>query len=308
VELEQARIDAYAERGVDVVGRRVRDREGREQYVLERPGDKAVVLVHGGAADASVWLQLVPLLPASWRLLIVDRPGHGLSYPVDYRGSDYRRLAAESLEDLLDGLDLDDAHFIANSMGGFFALAFALAHPVRVRSAFLPGAPAGLDKELPVMMRVMALPIIGPMLNRLFATDDPEVVRAKVFAPLLVKDGARVPLDVLEMGILAANQPHQLAAWISLQRRFIKPWGTAADVFIREEVASLQTRTLFAWGDADVFAPTSSGEALAARMPDAVLEVVADAGHLPWIDQPARCAELAAHFIDADADIIGAAV
>ena len=297
MDLEQQRIEAFAARGVEVVPRRLRDREGREVYLLERPGDRAVVLLHGGGGDASVWLPLISQLPKSWRLLIVDRPGHGLSYPIDYRRSDYRRLASEFLEDLLDGLHLNDADFIANSMGGFFALAFALDHPGRVRTAVLPGAPAGLDRFIPPMLRLLGLPGVGVMLNRMFATTDPEIVRESLYDGLLAKDASKCPKDMLEISAQFSNQPHQRVAWESLLRRVVSPLGTRRDVYIRDEVASLPVRTLFAWGDADAFAPPSSGEALAARMPDARCITVPEAGHLPWIDQPEQIAALAADFI-----------
>ena len=65
MDLEQQRIEAFAARGVEVVPRRLRDREGREVYLLERPGDRAVVLLHGGGGDASVWLPLISQLPKS---------------------------------------------------------------------------------------------------------------------------------------------------------------------------------------------------------------------------------------------------
>ncbi len=295
--LEEKRIEAFARRGVETVPRRVRDREGREIYLLERPGERAVVLLHGGGGDASVWLPLVSHLPASWRLLIADRPGHGASYPIDYRRSDFRRLASEFVEDVLDGLGLEEADFIANSMGGFFALAFALDHPERVRTAVLPGAPAGLDRFIPFMLRLLGLPGLGTALNRLSATTDPEVVRKRLYDGLLVKDASKCPRDMLEISLEYSNRPHQRVAWESLLRRVVSPLGMRRDVYIRDEVALLPVRTLFAWGDADAFAPPGSGETLAARMPDARCATVPDAGHLPWIDQPEHVAALAADFI-----------
>ncbi len=42
-----------------------------------------------------------------------------------------------------------------SSFAGFFALAFALARPARVRRLAFVGAAAGVDRWLPVMSRVM---------------------------------------------------------------------------------------------------------------------------------------------------------
>jgi pimeloyl-ACP methyl ester carboxylesterase len=57
------------------------------------------------------------------------------------------------------------------------------------------------------------------------------------------------------------------------------------------------TPTLFAWGDTDTFAPASSGQELAARMPAASVDVLEDAGHLPQLDQPEALARSLNRFL-----------
>lgn len=59
---------------------------------------------------------------------------------------------------------------------------------------------------------------------------------------------------------------------------------------LRGELLGLPVPTRFIWGDRDAFDPPSTGADLAARMTDARLEVIEDAGHLPWLDEPQRCA------------------
>lgn len=52
-------------------------------------------MIHGGLSEASEWSLLAGKLPG--RVIIPDRPGCGLSYPIDYRGVDYRQAAADWL-------------------------------------------------------------------------------------------------------------------------------------------------------------------------------------------------------------------
>jgi pimeloyl-ACP methyl ester carboxylesterase len=66
---------------------------------------------------------------------------------------------------------------------------------------------------------------------------------------------------------------------------------------MRDDLARLQVPTLFAWGDKDAFAPASSGEDMVSRMANAEIEIVADAGHLPYLDQPAAVAALLNPFL-----------
>ena len=56
--------------------------------------------------------------PGSRRVLAVDRPGHGLADPFDYRGVDLLEHARTFLQDILDALELPTADIAANSIGG----------------------------------------------------------------------------------------------------------------------------------------------------------------------------------------------
>jgi pimeloyl-ACP methyl ester carboxylesterase len=66
-----------------------------------------------------------------FRCLMLDRPGAGLSGPLPKAFEDVDSLAAFSdafIIDVLDGLELDSAHVVATSYGGYAALR-ATAYP-----------------------------------------------------------------------------------------------------------------------------------------------------------------------------------
>ncbi len=62
-----------------------------------------------------------------------DRPGQGLSDPIDLPRDRYRETAVAWLDRLLDALDLDAAAVLGHSGGAVWALWYALAHPDRVK-------------------------------------------------------------------------------------------------------------------------------------------------------------------------------
>lgn len=66
---------------------------------------------------------------------------------------------------------------------------------------------------------------------------------------------------------------------------------------MRDDMTYLTVPTLFVWGDADAFAPPLSGRDMAARMPEAQIEVVPDAGHLPYLDRPDAVADAIIRFL-----------
>lgn len=281
---EQNRLALFARHGFEGESRWVTDREGRRTYLIGRGvGSCPIVLVHGGLSHAGEWAPLAGRLHG--HVIIPDRPGCGLSYPVDYRGLDFRSEAADWLLALVDEVGAERVDLVANSMGGFFAMAFTIAHPGRVRHLALVGAPAGLDRKVPLFPRLLGNPVTGPFITR-HPTTDPELLRRRVFARILVAHPERVPQDLLALGIAASTIPGSDWAAYTMLRTILNTRGFRRQLMLRDEMAMLDVPTLFAWGDSDAFAPPSSGRALAARMPDASIEVLPDAGHLPWLDQP----------------------
>lgn len=281
---ERQRLALFARHGFTGAGRFVTARDGRGTYLIERgEGAHATVLVHGGLSEASEWALVAGRLPG--HVIIPDRPGCGLSHAIDYRAVDFRRAAEDWMLDLLNHNGPDPVDLVGNSTGGFFAIAFALAHPDRVRRLVLVGAPAGLHEELPLFVRLWGNRVTGPLIARL-RTDDAETFRTRVMARLLVAHAERVPVDLLEVMVAATAIPGVDRAALSFLRAVTTLRGWRRELMLRDDIARLATPTLFLWGQADAFAPPASGREVWTHMPDARLEAIPDAGHLLQLDRP----------------------
>ena len=125
-----------------------------------RRGADDVVMVHGLGANLGFWYAgAVEWFRRFGRVTLFDLPGHGES-EMPASGYSPVRLA-EVLAELLDRLGIERAHLVAHSFGGSVALAFAAAHPKRVKSLVLadvrlwavePAAPA--DENAPYVQRL----------------------------------------------------------------------------------------------------------------------------------------------------------
>jgi pimeloyl-ACP methyl ester carboxylesterase len=292
---ERERLALFAKNGFSAESRWLEDASGRKTYALVRDGDAPTSLViHGGLAEAGVWYALARHL--SGKVAIPDRPGHGLTYPMDYTGVDYRKDAVAWMLHVVDSLGERQVDLVGNSIGGYFCLVFALAHPERVRRIALAGAPAGLDRELPLFLRLWGRPVVGNLVSRMVGgMKEPEDLRAKVLAPMVARP-ERIASDALEIMFRAGRKPgwHLMAR--SMLRAVSDLGGWRPEMSIREEVASLAAPTHFMWGDKDNFAPPSSGQDLARRMPNASFERLENAGHLPQLDVPETLGESIARF------------
>ena len=92
----------------------------------------AVVMLHPGWGDSSIWDGVVSRLPESARTVRYDAPGYGRS-PAP--AGPFTALA--DLVAVLDRLDIREAIVVGHSGGGATALGLALAQPERVRSLIL---------------------------------------------------------------------------------------------------------------------------------------------------------------------------
>jgi pimeloyl-ACP methyl ester carboxylesterase len=296
---ERKRLGFMADQGFDGEGRRIVARSSRSTYVMvSGEGTPSRLLIHGGLSEGSVWAVLAGRLDG--RIVVADRPGCGLSDPVDYRKVDsYRDAAAEWADEVVESLGEDQVDVVGNSMGGYFAIAFAAAHPKRVRRLVLIGHPAGLGGEVPVFFRLWANPVTERIIRRL-KFKDVDQFRSRVY-PTLVAHPERVPKGLAEVEFAAGNLPDFSLTAYTMFRSLISLRGWRADQMLVEALTSLKTPTLFVWGASDLTAPPSKGQPIADRMLNAEFEVIEDAGHMPWIDQPDQVAHLVNDFLDSRA-------
>ncbi|KAB2898492.1 MAG: alpha/beta hydrolase [Kofleriaceae bacterium] len=294
---ERDRLELFRAHGFEGQSRWLADASlGIRTYAIARGESRCpTLLVHGGIADASVWYRMAGHLAGP--VVIVDRPGHGLTTGIDYTGLDYRQHAVAWMKGVVDALGVEQVDLVGNSMGGYFSAVFALAHPERVRRVVLAGAPAGADRELPAFLRMWGRPIIGHLISAMMrGTKTPADMRKRVFASMCAHP-ERISDEALHVKLAAGTRP----GWHPMVRSMIRAvsdlGGWRPALSIREAMTELAAPTLFAWGDKDSFAPPRSGEELAARMPAARVEVLADAGHLPQLDQPEALATCIDRFL-----------
>jgi pimeloyl-ACP methyl ester carboxylesterase len=111
-----------------------------------------IVFVHGLGGSWTNWLEQLPVLAASHRVVALDLPGFGhSSMPREkITISHYGHV----LDRVMDTLEIVAAAVVGNSMGGFISTELAIAFPQRVERLVL-AAPAGISSyENPRALRV----------------------------------------------------------------------------------------------------------------------------------------------------------
>lgn len=267
------------------------ERPRMRAHVLEAGQGEPVVILHGGDGQGVDWAPLMAELQSDFRLFALDRPGYGLSDPFDYRTVDLRRHAADFVTSALDALGVERATILGGSMGGFFALATAFAHPERVRALALVGMPLGLSRRLALPMRILC----GiPGLATLFVTKIGQPTadaRKKQYRTMFHIDPATVPEVYFDMQVAGMRIPGALPTWAVLLRRVAGLRRMRPEVTFEDELPRLEIPTLVIWGEHDM-APVEAGRSATARIPNGRFEWLPGVGHFPFLEVPGETGRL----------------
>lgn len=88
----------------------------------------AVVFVHGASGNLRDAMAVYrPRLEKDFRVIFIDRPGHG--YSDAYDGSNNPKAQAASIAGLLEALNVNQAIMVGHSFGGVVVGAFGVLHP-----------------------------------------------------------------------------------------------------------------------------------------------------------------------------------
>lgn len=227
-----------------------------------------LLLLHGFPfTSESYWPQLESP-PKGFRLIVPDHRGFGQSAAAT--GTTTMEAMADDALRLLDALSLGPAVVGGVSMGGYVAMALARLDPGRVRGLVLIDTQATADDEAgrarreTVAADVLANGVAGlvqGMLPKLFAAGTEPAIRNRVEAMMLAQQPDVVAKASRGMGQRSDSK--------DLLARFFGP-------------------ALIVVGAEDVITPPEKARAMGELISGATVEVVAQAGHLTPVEQPAR--------------------
>jgi pimeloyl-ACP methyl ester carboxylesterase len=106
-----------------------------------------VVFVHEFAGDLRSWEPQVRHLSRRYRCITWNARGFPPSDVPDDTGAYSQDRARDDVLAVLDALDIERAHVVGLSMGGFATLHFGLAHPGRARSLVVAGVGYGAEPD-----------------------------------------------------------------------------------------------------------------------------------------------------------------
>ncbi|MCF6275232.1 MAG: alpha/beta hydrolase [Robiginitomaculum sp.] len=245
-------------------------------------GKPVMVLVHGYTADKTLWHRPAKMLAKDYHIIIPDMAGHGETpYSPDANYSIASQV--EWLAKLLGHLNIEQAHLVGSSMGGFIAAAFAVAHPKTTQSITLLD-PAGITSpELSDIARVfedegrnMFLPKTRAEFHAFF-----DLVMAKPpYMPKFIKN------------TIADNHIARRDAYAHIFEDFFNTG------LLENQLKNIQAPTLQIWGKQDQILHPSAAPIWQAGIPNCQTIIWDDLGHVPSMEATGRTVDAVREFVE----------
>jgi pimeloyl-ACP methyl ester carboxylesterase len=232
--------------------------EGLQLTVDDQGQGRTVLLLHGGGGPPSMG-PLPSALAEDFAVIAPVHPGFaGTPRPDWYTGIDDLALSYLAL---LERRDLRNVLVIGSSVGGWIASEMAVREHERISAT--------------VLLDAVGIKVDGIELPDFFSMTPQELMRLSFHDPSAAPDPAQLPQAARDMQ--AAN-----AATLAVYAR--EPY--MHDPKLRRRLVLVPTPVLAIWGESDQIAPEAYGRAYAAALPSGRFELIAQAGHLPHLEQP----------------------
>jgi pimeloyl-ACP methyl ester carboxylesterase len=245
-----------------------------------------VVFLHGFPTSGHLWSDVVPLVPAGHRVVVLDLLGYGrsdrpLARPVDIRAH------AERVVEVLNELRIQRACVVGHGIGGGIAQSLAIRHAARVSSLCLIDSVA-FDRWPTIEGRLAraTLPLTRFLPPGLLVA----ILRRDLRRGYGDSGRAARSLDLYLRPFTGSDGRDALVA-------HIRALTTAETRELGTQLARIAAPTAIVWGQQDRVIPLWVGRQLQQAIPGASLDVVPGARHFVPEEAPRPVADAIARLV-----------
>lgn len=241
----------------------------------------SLIFIHGSGGDHTAWLNQYTQLKEKYNLAMIDLPGHGRS---EGKGESHIKDYSVWINKLLDVLKMNKPILVGHSLGAAIALQCAVDYPREINGIVCLGGG-------------IRMPVNPFMLE--FLKTNPAEIPADIIDLMckfsLAKEN-RVRLSELLQKNVSQSKVKILYGDLS----------ACNELDLTGEVEKITVPALIICGVEDKMTPPDLSRELAAKIQKSSLEIIAGAGHMVMLEQPAELGKALDKFI-ASISIIGSA-
>ncbi len=267
------------------------EHENAHLYYEVQGEGPALLFLHGGGGNASIWYRQINFFSQFYTCIIPDARGFGRSYPLDDTIGNLDLMPKDAFA-ILDTLAVNRAGLVCQSMGAWTGLRMSLAQPTRFWGFVGVSSPMGVDYP----------PVIENAFN---------------FVMSLAESGVGVE-DAALSEEFCSNQADQF--WLYRHINSFNPAVLRGDelgvpsqlvmgnLFNPEKMlpldmlANVSVPSLFISGGQDKLVLTEHMCHIASHIPTAEFEVMQNSGHSPYFEEPEKFNQLLANWLEKQAE------
>lgn len=231
--------------------------------------EQTLLFLHGWRSNKEAWSNIIQKLRVTGdglQVYAIDLPGFGASpAPKTAWGvEDYANLVAE----FISKLDLKNVVVIGHSFGGRVGIKLASSRIDLVKKLILVDAAGFVTSSAKKSTLGFAAKIVKPIFKPKFM----QGLRKKIYKQIGAEDYVATP---------------------ELQKIFVK----TVNEDLTENMKRILQPTLIVWGEKDKETPLSFAERMKFEIRNSKLEILPNAGHFSFIDQPEEFVKILHEFI-----------
>jgi len=250
-------------------------------YEIHGQGDP-LVLIMGLRRNVEWWYRQIPSLSKHFKVIAFDNRGAGRSDKPEMEYS--IRLFADDTAGLLEALDVQTAHVLGISMGGYIAQELAINFPEKVRTLILACTSCGGEHAV----------LMSPERMEKFTANE----------GLSPEEILRKDMDIYFSDGFIRENPNEIEDFINISLRFYQPpdaFQLQFEACLAHDTADrlhrISAPTLIAAGDDDPLVPSENSHILKEIMQHAKLHFFPDCRHCFFIEEYKRFNQLAIDFL-----------
>jgi len=245
---------------------------------FKRRGNKgdAVFLIHGIGMEKTGWMfQTGPISKAGFTVYTYDVRGFGKSTQIEFpddevKASNFYLIEkdAADLIALMDHLNVEKAHIVGMSMGGYIAQITAILYPERVISATISNSFSYLHARFLIVIEAWSLALDKLTIGEAFDILLPWLMAEKTFEIPMIKK----MLEENKKLFIEAN-----TNWCFSNK--IKSGIIEAPKY-NERIKEIKCPVLLIGGSDDLITPPKYQEYTKSQIPHAEIVIIPDVGHM----------------------------
>jgi pimeloyl-ACP methyl ester carboxylesterase len=261
-------------------------------YIDVGSGDgDPVVLVHGLGGQWQNWLENIPRLAETRRVVAIDLPGFGCTpEPEDDEEITITRYG-HWVNEVANRLGLETVDLVGNSMGGYIAAEVAIQFPARVSRLVLVSAAGISSAEVPQM----PILTIGRVAAAIASNS---VTRYRRLACRPVTRHVALALVARHPRLLKADLAYEGFFKGGGKPGFADALRASLDYDFRDRLSDVKVPTLIVWGEKDSIIPTRDADEFERLIEDSRKVVMKDTGHVPMAERPQAFNDVLVEFLD----------